>query len=373
VLYPIDARNLRIRVKVKKNAGDGGYGENVTLTLRESAYGSYSTWFNGGNDFGILKTVHPALTYKCEFIDIGRTFATKPYKDFFVYEFRAIGDMLTVLVDGEVILQVRDDTFSSGYAYIGSHRCTAEFAKVEIFIPDAKSLIADNRPDIWRWPQAEPPDAEAPNVLTPSEEAAGWQLLFDGQSDKGWVAVNRPPHHVGYQIHDGAMELCYPKYRLALTKKFDDFELCFQWRTAPRSTGGVYCRASLDDKKAWNPPGMRIQDNAVGSQPDGSVVYIDSAPDNIRPVGQWNQARLIVRGNYMEHWLNGRKMESGEIGSPLFLERIQQDHLASDYGSSPKGFIVLQSESGTMSFRNIKIRPLPKHESSSEDTPAKNG
>ncbi|MBN2580034.1 MAG: DUF1080 domain-containing protein [Pirellulales bacterium] len=372
VIFPIDAKNMRIRVKVKKNAGDGGYGENVGLTLRESAYGGYGTWFNGGNNFGILKNNYHKTKTQARFVDLAGTFVTKSYKDFFEYEFRAIDDMLTVLVDGEIILQVRDDSFSSGYAYIGSHRCTSEFAKVEIFIPDEESLIADNRPGIWQWPEEDRPGAELPNVLTLSEQAAGWQLLFDGKSDKGWKAIYRLPYRKGYQIDNGTLELCYPRYRLATVEEFDDFELCFQWRVAPRSTGGVYYRVSRDETKVWDPPGMRIQDNALGGQPAGSVVHIDNAPpDAARPVGQWNQARLIVRGNHVEHWLNGRKAASCEIGSPQFKEQVKKNHLDPEYGKTPKGFLVLQSESGTVAFRNIKIRPLPKSHPDAHQSPNK--
>jgi hypothetical protein len=79
-----------------------------------------------------------------------------------------------------------------------------------------------------------------------------------------------------------------------------------------------------------------------------------------RAAGRWNSSRLIVKGNHVEHWLNGKKVTEYELGSDDWTKRYRASKFASmtGYGQQPEGFIVLQDHGDAVSFRNLRIRRL---------------
>ena len=81
--------------------------------------------------------------------------------------------------------------------------------------------------------------------------------------------------------------------------------------------------------------------------------------DATRPVGMWNQARIVCRGAHVEHWLNGRKLLEYELGTPEWKELGAASKFAtmSGYGKNAKGRIALQDHGDRVEFRNVKIRP----------------
>src|SRR5436190_1993736 len=88
--------------------------------------------------------------------------------------------------------------------------------------------------------------ADAPNTLTPKEKAAGWKLLFDGETMNGWEDVSKlnPPGD-SWTIEDGALKsVPHPKLREDLFSKelFGDFELTWEWKIAPNGNSGLKYR-----------------------------------------------------------------------------------------------------------------------------------
>jgi hypothetical protein len=86
-----------------------------------------------------------------------------------------------------------------------------------------------------------------------------------------------------------------------------------------------------------------------------------SAAGVVKGPGQWNQVRLVVNGNHVEHWLNGVKVVQYELGSSDWEAKVKASKFAPHprYGRNAEGYIGLQEHEYPVTFRNIKIRVLP--------------
>ena len=85
-------------------------------------------------------------------------------------------------------------------------------------------------------------------------------------------------------------------------------------------------------------------------------------PENkkLKPIGEYNQARLVVNGNHVEHWLNGNKVVEYEMNSEKMdqLLKVSKFKNNPNYGKSPNGLVMFQHHGQKVSFKNIKIREL---------------
>src|SRR5256885_16431663 len=81
--------------------------------------------------------------------------------------------------------------------------------------------------------------------------------------------------------------------------------------------------------------------------------------DVTKPIGSWNEARVLVRGAHVEHWLNGVKVVEYELWSPRWERRVGASKFKDypKYARARRGHIGLQDHGDKVAFRNIKIRP----------------
>ncbi len=211
----------------------------------------------------------------------------------------------------------------------------------------------------------------AENTLTAAEKSAGWQLLFDGESVKGWRGYHQEKMpEAGWEVKDGTLRtVAKVKGRDIVTeKKFNDFELSWDWRVSLAGNNGVKYLVSEARTRA---PGHEYQMLDDKGHPDAKVgpkrqtasfydVLPPAADKPLKPVGEWNNSRIIVRGKKVEHWLNGKNVLSYELGSPEVVARLAQSKFAKEAGFGDKvvGPIMLTYHQDECWFRNIKIREL---------------
>lgn len=211
--------------------------------------------------------------------------------------------------------------------------------------------------------------ARPANSLTPEEEQQGWQLLFDGSTTGGWRGYNRTDMPDGWQAVDGALTRVAEAGDIITMEQYGDFELALDWLVRPRGNSGVFYRAlESDDPIYYSAPEMQVLDDA-GHADGGSRLTaaganygLHPAPEGVvRPAGEWNSVRLIVNGNHVEHWLNGRKIVEYELGSDDWKQRVANSKFVEwpAYGTAARGHIGLQDHGDWVAFRNIRIRELP--------------
>lgn len=201
-----------------------------------------------------------------------------------------------------------------------------------------------------------------------SAPAGSWRPLFDGRTTAGWRGYQRADVPAGWQVVDGALTRVAEAGDLVTVEQFADFELELEWKIAPGGNSGVMFRVTEDHEYPWETgPEFQILDDAAhrdGLDPRTSAGanYAMHAPsvDATRPAGEWNSARLVVRGAAVEHWLNGRKVVAYELWSPDWEARVQACKWKDrpDYGRRRSGHVALQDHGDAVAYRNLRIRVL---------------
>ena len=207
-----------------------------------------------------------------------------------------------------------------------------------------------------------------PNTLTAEEKAAGWRLLFDGKTTAGWRGYKQQGMPEGWQVVDGALTRVGQAGDIITVDQFQDFELTLEWMVAPGGNSGIFFRASEDTDWIYqNAPEMQVLDDAAhqdGLQREtaaGSNYALHPARQGVvKPAGEWNSVRILVRGNHVEQWMNGVKVVEYELGDADWKQRVANSKFAAwpEYGTNARGHIGLQDHGDRVAFRNIKIREL---------------
>ncbi|MBM3727194.1 MAG: DUF1080 domain-containing protein [Acidobacteria bacterium] len=245
--------------------------------------------------------------------------------------------------------------------------------------------------------------------MTADEKKAGWKLLFDGTTFKGWRDVRRgTPPGDSWTIEDGALKAVpKPKLRedLFTVQEYGDFELAFEWRIAPGANSGVKYR--IQDRFLINEKRIKefkrfedlandairsrattraeaTQEYVVGFEYQliddaghadarrGEYYQAGSLYDIVartkpmaKPVGEYNQSRIVVRGTKIEHWLNGEKVVEGDLSAETIKARAErrwtrESPVYALLANQPrrKSPVALQNHGDAAWFRTIRIRPL---------------
>lgn len=201
-----------------------------------------------------------------------------------------------------------------------------------------------------------------------STDSAGWRFLFDGQSLAGWRGYKGAAIGAGWHAMNGELMHTKDGGDIVTDGQFGDFELELEWKVQPGGNSGIFYRATETAERIYETaPEYQVLDDARhadGKDPlrsAGSAYGLYAPPRGVvKPAGEWNAARIVVRGNHVEHWLNGQKVVEYELGSPDWSAKVQASKFKDwpGYGKSARGHIGLQDHGDTVSFRNIRIREL---------------
>lgn len=208
-----------------------------------------------------------------------------------------------------------------------------------------------------------------PNTLTDAERRDGWRLLFDGRTTSGWRGFRKDVVPDAWSVVDGTLTFDGSGGGDIVTvDQFGDFELVVDWRVGPGGNSGIFYRVTEDvDAIYHSGPEYQVLDDAGhadGQSPltsAGAAYGLYPAPRGaVRPAGEWNHARIVVREGHVEHWLNGVQTASYQLGSEDWERRVRESKFVEwpAYGRAARGHIGLQDHGDPVSFRNIKIREL---------------
>lgn len=168
----------------------------------------------------------------------------------------------------------------------------------------------------------------------------GWQLLFDGSTLDFFDVLG----DANWGIEESAVGADQSTAASFLVTKeaYSNFELELEFWVNTEANSGIFIRCqdpmAITDTSCYE---VNIYDTrADQTYRTGGIVNLVAPAEFVYTGGQWNRYQITANGNRLQVVLNGRNMVDIED---------------SQYASGP---IALQYGSGTVRFRNVRLRPL---------------
>ena len=202
------------------------------------------------------------------------------------------------------------------------------------------------------------------NVLTSAEKAAGWELLFDGQSMDQWRNYKQEKVSDGWKVIDGAITRAAKAGDIITKKQYGAFELSLEFKISKGGNSGVMFHVTEEGDRPWHTgPEIQVQDNVDGHDPQkaGWLYQLYRADvDACRPAGEWNNLRVRISPEQSEIQMNGIRYARFRKGSADWNQRVAKSKFSKfeKFGKAERGHICLQDHNDLVSYRNIKIRDL---------------
>jgi hypothetical protein len=286
------------------------------------------------------------------------------------YKVEANGDQLRTWVNGVPVADLTDGVTRSGFIGFQVHQAK-----------QAGLTVKWRNIRIQELPRAV--TGLAPNTLTDLERSQGFELLFDGHGTWGWRGLKQETiTDDRWRVADGVLAAVKPppgeperNDDIVTERAYSSFELRAEFRLSPGANSGIkyLVRTDVMADAGQSSVGLEYQIIDDASHPDARLghagdhtlaalydVLPPPADKPTRPMGEWNEARIVARGKRVEHWLNGAKLLEFERGSEEFRRHValSKHRVWAGYGDEPEGRILLQHHGGGVSFRNVKIREL---------------
>jgi hypothetical protein len=215
--------------------------------------------------------------------------------------------------------------------------------------------------------------ASGQNSLTSKEKKEGWMLLFDGKTTSGWKNFKGDKVSDRWKVSNGELYLDKSVSQggdIITENEYQDYELALEWKIAGCGNSGIMFNVVEDDKYEatyHTGPEMQVLDNTC--HPDAKIIkhragdlydLISCSKETVKPVGEWNQVKIVSKNAKMEFWLNGTKVVDFTMHTPEWDAMVAKSKFNTmpDFGKARKGHIALQDHGDAVWFRNIKIREL---------------
>lgn len=225
-----------------------------------------------------------------------------------------------------------------------------------------------------------PPATAMANVLTEEQQKEGWQLLFDGQSTKGWHKYGGNAVGSAWKVADGALYLDTTDKKdwqikdggdIVSDSAFGNFHLKLEWKIAKDGNSGIIFYIHEDTAKyewPWHTgPEMQVLDNS--GHPDSKIIkhragdlydLISCSKETVKPAGEWNLAEIKSLNGKLELSLNGEVVVSTTLWDDAWKKLVAGSKFSSmpDFGTYKVGKIGLQDHGNMVWYRNVMIRKL---------------
>ena len=292
------------------------------------------------------------------------------------------GPAMRTWINGIPCANLWDDMTLEGFIALQVHAVKGEelYGK-QIMWRDIRICTTDVEKYLTPAEQCAPEVVCTMNVLSPREEAEGWELLWDGKTTKGWRGAKIESFPAkGWTIEEGVLKVQKSDGGestnggdIVTTRKYRNFILTVDFRITKGANSGIKYFVNPDlNKGAGSAIGCEFQilDDAnhpdaklgvLGNRQLGSLYDLIPAPAN-KPFikNQFNRAMIIVKDNHVEHWLNGVKLIEYDRNNQRWEALVDYSKYQKwpDFGNAAEGNILLQDHGDEVWFKNIKIKEL---------------
>jgi hypothetical protein len=205
-----------------------------------------------------------------------------------------------------------------------------------------------------------------PEAFVRDSTRGGWIPLFDGRTLTGWHTYKQANGVTpGWRVDGGAISTNGDAHDLVSDQQYSSFVLELEWKVAPGANSGVFYWANEGTDQIYeNAPEMQVLDN-IGSPGTTPLTAAGSLYDlypvaltAVKPVGEWNQVRIVAHGGKVQQWLNGVKVVDVNFNSKEFKAKVAASKFSQwlTFGKSRRGHLGLQSHGGEVWFRAIRIK-----------------
>ena len=196
-----------------------------------------------------------------------------------------------------------------------------------------------------------------------------WTVLFDGERVTGLRGYKEVGLPNSWEIVDGTLKTI-PGYGVDLISVdiYNNFELELEWKVPEGGNSGIFYFATEEGDYIWQTaPEMQVLDDKKHSDGKNTLtsagaLYAMIAPTKsvVNPVGEFNQVRIKVKDNHVEHWLNGTKVVEYEYQSDAMWDLVAKSKFNTMplFAKASEGHIGIQGDHGEIWYRNIRIRKL---------------
>ena len=294
----------------------------------------------------------------------------------------AIGNTIRTWVNDVPCANIKDDQTASGFIALQVHSIgnpkdegkRIAWRNIRIL---TQGLEGERRPVI----AAAPEKNCIPNTLSAEEKAEGWELLWDGKTSSGWRGA-RLDHFPtkGWVIEDGILKVLKADGGestnggdIVTISKYKNFELKVDFKITSGANSGIKYFVDTElNQGEGSSIGCEFQILDDHRHPDSKLgvdgnrqlgaLYdlIPTIPNKPYRNGFFNTAKVVVKGNYVEHWLNGTKILAYERNNQMWnaLVGFSKYRVWPNFGNAETGHILLQDHGDEVWFQNIKIKVL---------------
>ena len=308
------------------------------------------------------------------------------------YRIEAIGSDVRTWINGVPCARLVDSSQTSGFiglqvhgverGYNGSPGETASWRNIRIKTSGLDTARLEMPDDVAEI-------SFLKNELTAYEQSQGWQLLFNGEDTTGWKGARLETFpEQGWTVDDGHLIVLQGDGGestnggdIITLEEFSEFDLQVDFNIAEGANSGIKYFVDPDLLKGEGSAiGLEFQILDDERHPDGKMgvagnrtvggLYDLIAPYNfaepnrqrkrVNPPGEWNRARIVVKGDRVEHWLNNFKVVEYTRGSQMYraLVAYSKYSIWPNFGEWESGPILLQDHGDRVAFKNVKIRDL---------------
>lgn len=193
-------------------------------------------------------------------------------------------------------------------------------------------------------------------VLGPKES------LFPNDSLELWTNTKGDPVSDGWVIENGTL-IRKKSAGDILTKKFYEFfVLEFEWSIQEKGNSGVKYRVLKYDNHYLGCEYQLLDDSTTreGQKNRTASLYDVYEPSNVdlKPLGEFNHSKIVVQGNRIEHWLNGKQTLCVHTGTQDWRKRVSQSKFQDKifFGEDRMGKILIQDHGDEVHIRNMTIQ-----------------